>query len=348
MMIFMMNFMMIASASGLTEDYGTCTLWGDPHLICFPVDPTQSDYREGYWCQWQGRILVVKNTFIQLYVNFTASPYWNEYYEIYLFYDEVKICTITPDIQDCDSSLINIVPPSRGAPNTKQIYYDYNENEHLEILVSSHWVNGRFVAYNIEVVQAYGLILNSTGLCVNRARRCEIESVGRRKRSTSISKATEACDLFINKSRDTARQLLPSSNSPMINHAREACITDILTTNDPSWGVSATWFVINDHVRHASLPRDQQKEILSQVPSLAAEIAAAVKSEVEGILETSTTTSSLNNDTSATETQTAITSASTIQSSSSQTLVTSTPSSTSTLKLSLALLSSMILVVIYM
>lgn len=239
--------------------------------------------------------------------------------------------------------MIEFGSSTSAAPNTKQIFYDYNENEYLEIVVASHLVGGRFVAYNIEVLQTYGLILNSTGLCVNRARRCEIESAGRRKRSTSVSKATEACDLFIDKSRDAARQLLPSSSSTMINHGREACITDIVTTNDPSWGESAAWFVINNYVRQASLSRDQQKEIMSQVSSLAAETVMSVKAEVEGILEISTTTSLLGNVTSATETQVTITSARTVQSSSSETLVNSAPSGTSTLKLSLVILSSMFL-----
>jgi hypothetical protein len=57
---------------------GTCQVWADPHLVMFPIDPAQQSLRMSYWCRSPGRMLVLKNKFIEVYVNVTEEPYWNE------------------------------------------------------------------------------------------------------------------------------------------------------------------------------------------------------------------------------------------------------------------------------
>ena len=76
------------------------------------------------------------------------------------------------------------------------------------------------------------MIRGSSGVCITRMRQCRIESAGRRKRATSEAKATEVCDVFIDEAKKTTKQLVGSTNSPMIIQAREACITDILSTGN--------------------------------------------------------------------------------------------------------------------
>ena len=88
--------------------------------------------------------------------------------------------------------------------------------------------------YNIDVTQNYSLILASEGLCINRPRQCTSETApGRRKRMTSLTTVTEACNVFVEESKLAAQQIVGNITSPMIDHAREACITDILLTNNP-------------------------------------------------------------------------------------------------------------------
>ncbi len=57
---------------------GACQVWADPHLVMFPVGPAQQGLRMSYWCQTPGRMLIVKNQYIEVYVNVTDAPYWNE------------------------------------------------------------------------------------------------------------------------------------------------------------------------------------------------------------------------------------------------------------------------------
>ena len=89
--------------------------------------------------------------------------------------------------------------------------------------------------YNILIVQSYDLILNSRGLCVVPIRECIIESTGRKRRSVEEeTTAAAVCDVFIEEANKAAAQLVNASNNPMSNNAREACISDLILTNDPS------------------------------------------------------------------------------------------------------------------
>ena len=64
----------------MTQDpaSGECRLWGDPHLLMFPVHESQTDMRAIYWCQSPGRMLFLKNKFIEIYVDVATYPYSNE------------------------------------------------------------------------------------------------------------------------------------------------------------------------------------------------------------------------------------------------------------------------------
>jgi hypothetical protein len=57
---------------------GACQVWADPHLLMFPVNPAQQSLRMSYWCQTPGQMLILKNQYIEVYVNVTDTPYWNE------------------------------------------------------------------------------------------------------------------------------------------------------------------------------------------------------------------------------------------------------------------------------
>ena len=77
------------------------------------------------------------------------------------------------------------------------------------------------------------MILNSSGMCVNPIPECVIESSGRKRRSIEEeTTAAAVCDVFIEEANKAAAQLVKTSDSPMKNIAREACISDILLTNN--------------------------------------------------------------------------------------------------------------------
>lgn len=60
------------------QDYEACHVWGDPHLIMFPMYETQKDIRSVYWCKTPGRMVVLKNKFIEVAINVTPHPFYNE------------------------------------------------------------------------------------------------------------------------------------------------------------------------------------------------------------------------------------------------------------------------------
>jgi hypothetical protein len=70
---------MIEQLNAQASPQGTCDVWGDPHLVNFPSDPQQEGLRMSYWCQWNGRMLILKNQYIEFYVNVTEHPFWNEF-----------------------------------------------------------------------------------------------------------------------------------------------------------------------------------------------------------------------------------------------------------------------------
>lgn len=70
---------MTEQISSQTTTQGTCHVWGDPHLVMFPVNPGQVDLRTSYWCQTPGRMLILKNKYIEVSVDVTDAPFWNEH-----------------------------------------------------------------------------------------------------------------------------------------------------------------------------------------------------------------------------------------------------------------------------
>lgn len=80
-MLCFISFLVIlvfGSINSQSSPQGTCQVWGDPHLVMFPVDPAQQGMRMSYWCQSPGRMLILKNKFIEVYVDVTDAPYFNE------------------------------------------------------------------------------------------------------------------------------------------------------------------------------------------------------------------------------------------------------------------------------
>ena len=69
---------MTSNINSQESPQGACHVWADPHLLMFPVHPAEENSRMGYWCQTPGRVLVLKNEFIEIYVNVTKLPFWNE------------------------------------------------------------------------------------------------------------------------------------------------------------------------------------------------------------------------------------------------------------------------------
>jgi hypothetical protein len=63
---------------GQESPQGTCNVWADPHLVMFPNDPAQQNMRMSYRCHAPGRMLILKNKYIEIYVNVTQTPFWNE------------------------------------------------------------------------------------------------------------------------------------------------------------------------------------------------------------------------------------------------------------------------------
>lgn len=58
-----------------------------------------------------------------------------------------------------------------------------------------------------------------------------------------MSTAYQVCDLYIGEANKTAKQITGGTKSTLIIHAREACVNDILTTNDLT--VSNYSFLLN-------------------------------------------------------------------------------------------------------
>jgi len=98
--------------------------------------------------------------------------------------------------------------------------------------------NGRNV-YNIMITQSYQLTLQSSGLCVTKQPTCRLESavnpVGRRrKRNLDRNTATKLCDDYMKKAYEVAQAVMGNAGSKMAEHARAACIDDVLSTGDRS------------------------------------------------------------------------------------------------------------------
>ena len=53
-------------------------MWADPHLLMFPQDEAQEGLRMSYYCTQEGRLNVLKNKYIEVTVNVTAKPFWNQ------------------------------------------------------------------------------------------------------------------------------------------------------------------------------------------------------------------------------------------------------------------------------
>ena len=64
--------------NGQQTEFGSCNVWADPHLVMFPVSSSQANLRMSYWCQTPGRMLILKNKYIEVSVNVTTAPWWNE------------------------------------------------------------------------------------------------------------------------------------------------------------------------------------------------------------------------------------------------------------------------------
>jgi hypothetical protein len=60
------------------SSYEMCQVWGDPHLLMFPAHESQKDTRAIYWCQAEGRMVILKNKYIEIYVDVTTKPFYNE------------------------------------------------------------------------------------------------------------------------------------------------------------------------------------------------------------------------------------------------------------------------------
>ncbi|CAF0764195.1 unnamed protein product [Adineta ricciae] len=269
-----------------SDDRGICIVWGDPHLTGFPTSQLQASFRSSYWCRWSGRMLILKNEFIEFYVNVTEHPFWNEYYEITLLYNETKLCTITPDGENCPRDFVQVTQ-IRDPKGTTQIIYTAADD--MDISVNSYWNNGRLV-YNIDIVQSIRLILRSSGLCVTRLPQCTLESSGRRARSTSDTVVYEACDLFISEANKTAKKLTGQNAGQLVTHAREACVTDMLVTNDVSWGGSAAWFVLTDNIRQANLSSSERRELMAQISDSVQLTVAVAKPKAELVMGITTAT----------------------------------------------------------
>ncbi|CAF1284863.1 unnamed protein product [Adineta ricciae] len=309
-----------------SNNRGTCTVWGDPHLTGFPYSQDQANLRSTYWCRWSGRMLIIKNEFIEFYVNVTEHPFWNEYYEITLLYNETKLCTITPDSENCPRDFVE-VSESRGAKGTRQIIYAAADD--MDISIYSYWNSGRLV-YNIEVIQSTRLILRSSGLCVTRLPQCTPESSGRRARSISDTVVYEACDLFISEANKTAKKLTGQNAGQLVTHAREACVTDMLLTNDVSWGESAAWFVLTDNIRQANLPSTQRKELMAQISDNVQLAVAVAKPKAELVMGITTATGASETTESTRNVSTTVSSSNTTK---FVTYISTIPSSSSTIKL---------------
>ncbi|CAF0764212.1 unnamed protein product [Adineta ricciae] len=256
-----------------TDTHGVCTVWGGFHLVGFPVSSQQMNLRSGYWCRATGRTLLVKNPFIEFYINVTASSYQIEYYEIIFFYNGLKLCTITPQNENCSSEFVE-VKRLQDSPTSRQIFYYISDQ--MEITIYSQLVANRLV-YNIETIQSYYLIRASSGLCVTRLRQCRIESSPRRKRFIDETTAYEVCNLFINEASKTVKKLLGNSAMSSIPHAREACVTDILSSSNAAWGESAVWLIVANSIRQASLSRSERTAMVAQIYSSVQEAVKRAK-----------------------------------------------------------------------
>lgn len=55
-----------------------CHIFGDPHLVMFPMAESQRDLRALYWCKSRGRMVMLKNPYVEVAVHVTEHPYYNE------------------------------------------------------------------------------------------------------------------------------------------------------------------------------------------------------------------------------------------------------------------------------
>ena len=83
--------------------HSVCHVWGDPHLVMFGGDLALENSRMGYRCFTPGRLTVLKNNFIEFYVDVTEQPFWNE---------KVSGCSMLESLLDSSdsSSKLNFSP----------------------------------------------------------------------------------------------------------------------------------------------------------------------------------------------------------------------------------------------
>lgn len=91
--------------------------------------------------------------------------------------------------------------------------------------------------YDIMITQSYSLIRQSLGLCVTKHPSCRLErganlSTTRRRRNADIEKATYICNQYMSEGYKAAQRVLGNRGSKMTEHARTACIDDILSTGE--------------------------------------------------------------------------------------------------------------------
>ncbi|CAF0846989.1 unnamed protein product [Adineta ricciae] len=240
-----------------------CVLWADPHLVKFAVHPSLSDRRPSFYCQSAGPMLVLKNRYIEITVNVTDRPFWNENFEIKLFAGPDTLCTVSPQNFQCpDKNFLRV----KRLHSTMVIKYD--EADDLSVTIYSNTINGRNT-YDIHVSQSFNLIRQSYGLCVNEDPACELEHApnpaGKRKRSLDDENAMKVCDVYMQEAYTTAKKELGNVSSPLNEYARTACINDVSLTGNREWGRSSVSFVAMEALRLSGLVGKERERKLESV-----------------------------------------------------------------------------------
>lgn len=256
---------------------GTCRYYNDPHLIPFPTSPGASQSQ--YLCRNNVTETLVKNKFVELIVTpDPAGEYPIVAYTLIFFATGIFSypCVITNSIANPSISLtcpLN-TPASSIMSVSGQYHTHLTENIRFDI-------TKRRSHFNIMITQSFDLIAKSRGVCVKW--NCEFENVvGKRNKRQAQEEDLnhQICDLFIKAGQ---RNALGEVNQGYVESLRTACVYDMKTTSDQSYGEGIVTLILRDSVKQYR--NDENfKEYLQKADQIGEEAIKEVHEEINKLV----------------------------------------------------------------
>ncbi|CAF3702797.1 unnamed protein product [Rotaria socialis] len=252
-------------------EQGTCQIWGDPHLILFPLRPSES--RPQYWCNGQGEHIIYSNQWIKFIVTVTTTPIRMDEYKIIFLDGGATLCTITSHQKVCNNPKINV----KTIGSTTDIKYQAASLR----MVIVQYPQGQY--YDIGLYQTnFTIIRQSSGICVSGPFSCYFEAPAayrdyNRKRNILSARnptpeqifvnthAQEICVRALQSARQSVEQLgLQSISETTENAAMISCINDLERSGDTRFANSMVQLSIFDTITTRNISAEQRNALFEE------------------------------------------------------------------------------------